>query len=197
MVRDSPFTDREAEFMAAVAPALAAATRVAARCGAAQGEPAIVVAREDGSVRAVTAAVEPWRSDLDSLAPGRFAVMVRVVVLGAHRTGSFRARVRDASGGWLVFHASQLVASGETAETVVTIDRASGTEMLGLLVAAYGLTQRERDVCREVVAGLSNAEIAGRLGISARTVQDHLKSVFTKVDVHSRGGLVARLRPDG
>ena len=62
---------------------------------------------------------------------------------------------------------------------------------------AHGLTSRERDICREVIAGHSTADIAGRLFISAHTVQDHLKSVFAKVGVRSRGELVARLRPDG
>jgi DNA-binding CsgD family transcriptional regulator len=54
---------------------------------------------------------------------------------------------------------------------------------------------RERDICREVMAGHSTSDIAGRLFISSNTVQDHLKSVFGKVGVRSRGELVARLRP--
>ena len=58
------------------------------------------------------------------------------------------------------------------------------------------MTARERDVCREVIAGHSTADIAARLFISAHTVQDHLKSVFAKVGVRSRGELVARLRPE-
>jgi DNA-binding CsgD family transcriptional regulator len=56
---------------------------------------------------------------------------------------------------------------------------------------------REREICREVSNGHSTSEIAGRLFISSNTVQDHLKSIFGKVGVRSRGELVARLRPDG
>lgn len=65
-----------------------------------------------------------------------------------------------------------------------------------LLLAAYGVSAREQEVCIEVLAGHSTTDIAGRLFISPHTVQDHLKAVFSKVGVHSRGELVARLRPE-
>ncbi len=57
----------------------------------------------------------------------------------------------------------------------------------------YGLTPRERDVLRGVARGLSTTEIAGELYLSTHTVRDHLKSVFDKVGVSSRGELVAKL----
>jgi len=196
LVRHGEFSDREVEFLTAVAPALAAATRVAARTRdtGERAEPAIVVVGPDGRQRAGTAAAAAWRSELDDIAPGRFAVLLRAVVVGARASaaGSFRARVRDARGGWIVLHASRLIAE-DTGETAVTIGRASGAELLDVLLAAYGLTARERDVCREVLAGRSTADIASRLGISAHTVQDHLKAVFDKVGVSTRGELVARL----
>ncbi|WP_307793269.1 helix-turn-helix transcriptional regulator [Amycolatopsis sp. MtRt-6] len=154
-----------------------------------------MVVGPDGRQRTATAAAETWRSELDEIAPGRFAVMVRAVVTGARAaaTGTFRARVRDARGGWIVVHAGRLVAGEDDGETVVTFGRASGAELLGVLLAAYGLTARERDVCHEVPAGLSTSDIAARLAISAHTVQDHLKSVFGKVGVRSRGELTAAL----
>lgn len=198
MVRSTEFTDREAEFMASVAPVLAAATRVAARAhGHGGGETAILVVGGNGVPRAVTASAKQWQDELDAIASGRFLVMVRAVAAGARASGSFRARVRDASGGWILFRASTLLSgsagSAATGETVVTVERASGTHLLGVLLAAYGLTARERDICREVIAGRSTSDIAARLDISAHTVQDHLKSVFGKVGVRSRGELVAEL----
>jgi two-component system response regulator NreC len=51
------------------------------------------------------------------------------------------------------------------------------------------LTKRERDVLRLVAQGHSNAEIAARLGISAKTVDTHRTHVMDKLDVHSRADL--------
>jgi DNA-binding NarL/FixJ family response regulator len=48
------------------------------------------------------------------------------------------------------------------------------------------LTAREVDVLKLVAAGLTNREIAQRLGLSSRTVDAHLRSVFAKIGVGSR-----------
>ncbi len=44
--------------------------------------------------------------------------------------------------------------------------------------------------------GLSTKEIAAEMCLSAHTVNDHIKVIFTKVGVSSRGELVARLFSD-
>jgi predicted ATPase/DNA-binding CsgD family transcriptional regulator len=48
------------------------------------------------------------------------------------------------------------------------------------------LTPREVEVLRLVAAGLSNPQIAKQLVVSARTVEAHLRSIFSKLDVPSR-----------
>jgi DNA-binding NarL/FixJ family response regulator len=59
-----------------------------------------------------------------------------------------------------------------------------------------GLSRREQEVCLEVLAGFSTTGIPTRLFLSPHTVQDHLKAVFHKLGVRSRGEPVARLRPE-
>ena len=56
------------------------------------------------------------------------------------------------------------------------------------------LTRRELDVLRLLVDGLGNAEIAGRLFVSPRTVGHHVSSILRKLDVRSRGEAVAAAR---
>jgi DNA-binding CsgD family transcriptional regulator len=55
------------------------------------------------------------------------------------------------------------------------------------------LTAREQQVIDEVARGGSNARIAETLGISVRTVENHLRSVYDKLGINSRTQLVSLL----
>lgn len=201
MVRSGhDFDEREVEFLAAVAPAIASAARLAVRSEASAPlpgtAPAIVVLGGTGEVRTATPAVGEWRQRFDDIAPERFDLLLHLMWAGARSSATevFRTRVRDGRARWAVLEASPLVGEDED-QVAVLLSPAAADDLGTLLLAAYGLTPREREVCREVMLGRPTVEIGRRLFISSFTVQDHLKSVFTKVGVHSRGELVERLRP--
>ena len=62
------------------------------------------------------------------------------------------------------------------------------SQVQGTLSVSYpaGLTAREVEVLRHAAQGLSYAQIAERLIISARTVDAHLRSIYGKLGVTSR-----------
>jgi DNA-binding NarL/FixJ family response regulator len=78
----------------------------------------------------------------------------------------------------------------------VVIEPAKASEVAPLIVEAYELTPREVDVTRALARGLTTSEIARELHLSRYTVQDHLKSVYEKAGVSSRGELVAKMFAD-
>lgn len=103
-----------------------------------------------------------------------------------------RARVRARSGRWLTVHGSVL-GDGPAARAAVILEPAHAPGLAPLIASAYGLTEREQHVTELVARGFSTREIAERLHLSAWTVQDHLKVIFSKTGTGSRGELVARL----
>ena len=105
------------------------------------------------------------------------------------------ARVRTATGRWLLVRGSMLGEEPD-ARIAVTLEAARSAELAPLIAEAYGLTARERLVTQLVAQGFSTAQIVEHLHLSAYTVQDHLKAIFEKLGVSSRGELVARLFVD-
>jgi DNA-binding NarL/FixJ family response regulator len=62
-------------------------------------------------------------------------------------------------------------------------------------LAAVRITRREREVIDLISDGLSNKEIAVRLGIAVHTVKSHVHNVLEKLSLHSRLEVAAFTRP--
>ena len=199
------FEDAEGEFVASLSQLLAQGLRRAILMAAAPtadepNAPGLILLAPGGQVEAMTPASERWLSLLIAApsATGDLPAVVNGVAyraLLAARGGSpegARARVPTSGGTWLVVHGS-VVGDPTEGRTAVILEPARSPEIAPLIVAAHGLTTREREVTQLVLHGLSTAEIAERLYLSEYTVQDHLKAIFEKVGVRSRRELVAQI----
>jgi len=58
----------------------------------------------------------------------------------------------------------------------------------------HRLTQKEREVIKLVLDGLTNDAISTELGITTRTVKAHMSSIFSKLHVNDRLALVLLLK---
>jgi DNA-binding CsgD family transcriptional regulator len=201
---DAAFGDDELELLADVGSTLGSALRRrfdAATCDTgvqAPSSPGVVVL--DRELRAVswTAGARDWIASLPladlwaawGILP---AVVYPVAALARSRDdpGGAHALERAIDGRWVRIEAARLEGQAD-AQVAVTLRAATGAETFDLLCRAYALSPRERDVVAALLDGLDTRAVSQRLFISPHTVQDHLKSVFRKADVHGRRELLAR-----
>ena len=127
----------------------------------------------------------------------------KVIVLTTFDTDDFIARALGAgASGFLlkdtppaaIVDAIRRVADGDpmlspsvTTRLITKLTAGAGPDRSRTAKARLdGLTDRERDVAVAVGAGLSNAEIAGRLYLSVPTVKSHISHLFAKLEVTNR-----------
>jgi NarL family two-component system response regulator LiaR len=111
------------------------------------------------------------------------------LVQGALQAGAIGYLLKNVSAAELASairsaHARRMTLSPEATQALV--HSASQT-----VPASDDLTERERDVLRLMVDGLSNAEIAERLVVSLSTVKFHVGNIFTKLGVDNRVAAVS------
>ncbi|MFC9689885.1 response regulator transcription factor [Kribbella sp. NPDC056951] len=198
------FSPGEAEFMHRLEPVMATGLRrglISSELNSRQGAQgaAVVIVNATDQVVSATEAAERRIVDLGGELWSRLPVPVAVVVSAARGIPGRppelpHVRLRTRSGEWVSVHAAPVRGpNGVTSDIAVTIETAGAAAIIPLIVAAYGLTERERGVVQQVLSGASTAEIAQRLHLSPYTVQDHLKAVFDKTGVSSRRELQSRI----
>jgi DNA-binding CsgD family transcriptional regulator len=203
------FDRDEVAFLAAVAAPLAEGARrglLLAEASEPDGphSPSLVVLDEDGQVQSMTPGAEALLAELPggdlSAARGDLPACVLSVAGRALRsletadtTGEVAAaRVRSDRGQWMMLHGAPLLRDGGRRVAVI-VERADPDRLAPLLMAAYELTNREKDVTRLVLQGETTSATAAKLSISPQTVQQHLKSIFDKTGARSRRELVGKM----
>lgn len=73
-----------------------------------------------------------------------------------------------------------------TAEQALAAVRDEAPSKLQAARGGGGLSRREVEILRLVATGLTDAEVAGELVVSRRTVHAHLRSIYRKLDVRTR-----------
>jgi DNA-binding CsgD family transcriptional regulator len=218
LIRESgspDFQPREANLLRRIAPHLGNGLKMAALRTqtpleeGATDVPGVLTLDHQGRVVQHTPEAERWLRDLEDLGPrwrdwDGLPRALRTVILSLRRAlsperdrdeesvPSLRARAR--SGRWLTLYGSLSEATPDRhAETVIIIEPTKPEELLPFSMSVYGLSPREEELAKLVVRGLSTTRISRTLFISEHTVNNHLRSVFEKVGVRSRGELVMRL----
>jgi DNA-binding CsgD family transcriptional regulator len=182
--------------------ALLAAAIAAPETGAEEG-PGVVIFDEHGTAESISPAAEHWISQMVEIPPPSVpseSKMVQAVAARARAletgedplTQTARSRVQMRSGRWLLLYGTRL-SGGTRARVAVIIQPAAPHDVAPLVALAYALTDRECQIMRLCMKGLSTKDIAQALTVSPYTVQDHLKSIFDKTGVRSRGELVGQI----
>lgn len=118
---------------------------------------------------------------------------VRVLVLTAYDNPAYIYALLEAGADGFVLKTAELsellkalqeVAVGKQAFKTEDLERAAQHSNSSEIVE--GLTDREIDVLKQAINGLTNKQIGQHLFISDRTVQGHLQNVYQKLGVNSR-----------
>ncbi|MGW3151688.1 LuxR C-terminal-related transcriptional regulator [Streptomyces sp. NPDC001177] len=147
--------------------------------------------RCDGAFAGARADLVAAMADRD--AEALLAAAERLDSIGAHLLAAEAAA--DAAGILRGSGAARAATAAEARANRLTRNcQGAVTPLLALTSAPTPLTQRESEIALLAASGLSSKEIAGRLTLSVRTVDNHLRQVFTKLGITTRRELPDALR---
>jgi DNA-binding CsgD family transcriptional regulator len=157
--------------------------------------PVVIIVDAEGAVTSMSAGGEEILEDLRIDGVDReFPGVVQVAAAKARwsrSSSNLTTRLRGRSGRWLRLHVTPM--TGRRGEVALTVETARPDDLVRILLDSYGLTPRETEIVLRLCRGMSTKEIATDLVISTHTVRDHVKAIYDKAGVNSRGELVAGL----
>ena len=110
-----------------------------------------------------------------------------LLISGAGRISPSAARAAGASG-----FVSKDWGASDVARAVELVGRGKTVFAAAPEQVSSALSERERDVLKEIASGATNSEIAARLYLSPHTVKEHTSAVYRKLEVRNRAEAVQR-----
>jgi DNA-binding CsgD family transcriptional regulator len=206
-----PFSPADTELVAALSTPLGRAVRAHSQSGSAgptsaePDGPGLLMFDPDGALTGYNDDARQWLAQMPhqpgvpnasgvDLPSWVFGAVAQARAIAAERDhGPARVRVRTRSGRWLVCHASCMrISDGGTGQTALVIEPAARSDVASILAAAHRLSARELEITQLITRGVPTQDIAAQLFISPHTVRDHIKAIFDKTAVRSRGALMAK-----
>ena len=124
---------------------------------------------------------------------------IKVLILSMHSNSEYVMRIiQSGASGYVLkeapteelLRAIEAVNAGEAFFSPEVARVALNKYVRGITDTAVAqLTNREREVLIQIAEGLSNKEIASKLGVGVRTVETHRERIMRKLNIHSVAGL--------
>ncbi|QXJ20669.1 helix-turn-helix transcriptional regulator [Actinomadura graeca] len=164
--------------------------------------PGVIIVGSDHTIRAATAQAVRWEKDLRPRSDvpdwcGE-SLLAGLAMRARGRPGDCDADVPQfvgpsaAYGRWVACHAQPLSGDG-AGDVAIVVQSATTGQRLPSFCDWYGITARERQIIVQLCDAAAPKQIARRLGLSAYTVNDHLKSIYRKTGACGRGELLAAI----
>lgn len=162
-------------------------------------EQGILLVDRDGNWRAASPRLERWlsRGDASQLVRFRAQLSTRVLKMLARRSSSPDLEtLRDGEGRLVRLRALQGRGPlwADDLGHLFLIEPVERDDAIARNAHAAGLSRRQHQITALLVEGLSSAEIADRLCLSRATVNNHIRAIYARTSVNSRGRLIAKMQ---
>jgi PAS domain S-box-containing protein len=91
------------------------------------------------------------------------------------------------------YHVKKISTDHSSPLEIILVERLPDIICIKDQLKQHDLTSRQEEVALLAAVGYSNKEIAEKLFISEYTVNDHLKEIFQKIDIHKRSELCSKI----
>lgn len=161
----------------------------------ADGLEAIATVRKHKPVLLVLDIAMPYARGIEVYGEARrWSPDTKIIVFSGMTSTGLLGELAEAGADAIFLKREELKAFSDAIPRILDGERVFGpgvNELLELSGTGATLTAREQQILSLVAQGLNNRDIAERLGVSAKTIDNHRTNLMRKVEAHSIAELLA------